>query len=59
MNSLLFTLLVINFIPWLVSLHRNHKAKLSIFISSLFFNWTLIGWVVNLMWACNSNTDKN
>ncbi|HGH4724232.1 TPA: superinfection immunity protein [Enterobacter hormaechei] len=48
--------LIVNFIPWLVALSRDHKSKLAIFISSLFFNWTLIGWVLNLIWACNSNT---
>lgn len=56
MNSFVTMFLIVNFIPWLVALSRDHKAKLSIFISSLFFNWTLIGWVLNLMWACNSNT---
>lgn len=56
MNSFVTMLLIVNFIPWLVALHRNHKAKLSIFISSLLLNWTLIGWVFNLIWACNSNT---
>lgn len=56
MNSFATMLLIVNFIPWLVALSRDHKAKLAIFISSLFFNWTLIGWVLNLIWACNSNT---
>lgn len=58
MNSMILFLILINFTPWLVALHRDHKAKLSIFISSFFFNWTLIGWVLNLMWACNSNVTK-
>lgn len=58
MNSLVFVLLIINFIPWLVSLHRDHRAKLGIFVSSLLLNWTLLGWVLNLVWACNSNVGK-
>lgn len=56
MNSFVTMLFIVNFIPWLVALSRDHKSKLAIFISSLFFNWTLIGWVLNLIWACNSNT---
>lgn len=57
MDSFVTMLLIVNFIPWLVALSRDHKSKLAIFISSLFFfNWTLIGWVLNLIWACISNT---
>lgn len=58
MNSLILTVIIINFIPWFVALHRDHNAKLGVFVSSLFFNWTLLGWVLNLVWACNSNTKE-
>lgn len=32
-----------------------HKNAGFIAVVNLFFGWTLIGWVVSAVWACNSN----
>jgi len=42
---------VIYFIPSLIAISTNHRNKLPIFILNLFFGWSLIGWVVALIWV--------
>ena len=53
MLDLLFFLvaLFIYFIPTIVAFARNHTNALAIFILNLFLGFTLIGWVVALIWA--------
>jgi hypothetical protein len=44
---------VIHFLPTLV-VHNRHVANFWwIFLINFFFGWTLIGWVVALVWALN------
>jgi hypothetical protein len=40
------------FIPTAVALFRGHHNKGAIIVLNLFLGWTLIGWVVALVWAC-------
>lgn len=50
---------LIYFVPTIVACGRNHKNALAIFILNLFLGYTLIGWVVALIWAVyNQETDK-
>lgn len=46
-------------IPAVIAIIRNHKNKLAIFMTNIFFGWTFLGWVVALVWSCTSNTSKN
>ena len=39
------------FIPTLIAFLRQHKNKLAIFILNLFLGWTVLGWVVSLVWS--------
>jgi hypothetical protein len=39
------------FLPSIVALARSKRNTLSIFLLNLFLGWTLIGWVVALVWA--------
>jgi len=50
--------LAIYFAPWLVSLMRRHRSKLAIFITNLVFGWTLLGWIIALIWACTGNVEE-
>lgn len=47
-------ILSIYFIPSFVAAKRNHIQKKSILILNIFLGWTLIGWVVALVWACKN-----
>ena len=52
-TELLFLLIMgfVYFLPTIVACSRNHTNALAIFILNLFLGWTLIGWVVALIWA--------
>jgi Superinfection immunity protein len=46
---------VMYFLPSIVALARNKRDTLSIFLLNLFLGWTLIGWVVSLVWAVKTD----
>ncbi len=45
---LIFTLY---FLPTLIAFIRQHKNKLAIFLLNLLLGWTVLGWVVSLVWS--------
>jgi len=38
-------------LPWIVSAFNNHPAKAGIFILNSLLGWTVIGWIIALIWA--------
>jgi len=46
---------VFYFLPSLLALARSKRDILSIFLLNLFLGWTLIGWVVSLVWAVKAD----
>jgi hypothetical protein len=40
------------YFPTIVAVFRNHRQLLAIFVLNLFLGWTLVGWVIALVWAC-------
>ncbi|HTR67940.1 MAG TPA: superinfection immunity protein [Terriglobales bacterium] len=42
---------VLYFLPSILALARNKRDTLAIFLLNLFLGWTIIGWVVSLVWA--------
>ena len=40
------------FIPSMVASERKHPQLLAIFMLNLFLGWSILGWVVALVWAC-------
>jgi len=41
--------------PSLVAGARHHHNGLAIFMLNLLLGWTVIGWVVALIWACTTS----
>ncbi len=39
------------FLPVIIALKRDHHQTTAIFGLNLLLGWTLIGWVVSLVWA--------
>ena len=39
------------FLPSLVAIERRKQNGTAIFVLNLFLGWTLVGWVVALVWA--------
>jgi len=46
---------VLYFLPTLVAVVREKYDKLSIFLLNFFLGWSLIGWIVALVWACKND----
>ncbi len=43
---------VMYFLPAIIALARNKHDITSIVLLNFFLGWTMIGWVVALVWAC-------
>jgi hypothetical protein len=50
-------ILLFYFLPLLIAIVRHHRAKLAIFLTNLLLGITGVGWLVALIWACNSNIE--
>ena len=51
-------LFILYFTPYFVASSRNHHAKTGIVIVNLLFGWTMLFWVVTLMWAYSNDMSK-
>lgn len=41
----------IYFVPTIIAYCRGHRNTLAIFLFNLFFGWSLLGWIIALIWA--------
>jgi hypothetical protein len=48
-------LLPLHFLPTIIAIVGHKKSTLGVFIVNLFLGWTVIGWVVALVWALASD----
>ncbi|HVI10710.1 MAG TPA: superinfection immunity protein [Candidatus Binatia bacterium] len=46
---------VMYFLPSIVALARSKRDLTAIILLNLFLGWTMIGWVVALVWACKTD----
>jgi len=44
-------ILISYFIPTIIALIRKHRDVMAIFVLNLFLGWSLIGWIISLVWA--------
>ena len=51
MLTLAFSILLY-FLPAIIGRHKHDAA--GIFLVNLLFGWTVIGWILALIWACTS-----
>lgn len=51
---LLFVGFLVYFMPSLNARHRRHPNFNSILLLNLFLGWTLIGWVISIVWSASS-----
>ncbi|HKT87328.1 MAG TPA: superinfection immunity protein [Candidatus Sulfotelmatobacter sp.] len=43
------------FLPSLIALIRGKRDTLAIFLLNLFLGWSVIGWIVALVWAAKND----
>lgn len=53
--AFLAVLLGMYLIPAFVASGRKHRQTGAIWVLNLFLGWTLIGWVIALVWACTND----
>ena len=59
---ILFVLIVViyvYFLPTFVASKRGHPQAVPIFFVNLFFGWSLIGWILTLIWAYSGNRSES
>jgi Superinfection immunity protein len=47
--------LVMYFLPTLIALARSKRDTLAIFLLNFFLGWSVIGWVIALVWAARQD----
>jgi len=43
--------LLLMFLPTLIALIRGHDNTFAIFLTNLLLGWTVIGWIIALIWS--------
>lgn len=58
--TLLIVLLigVVYFLPTAIAYRRNHANFAPIFLTNIFFGWSVLGWIIALIWSFSSNVDS-
>lgn len=57
-SGLFFILLVPYFLPTIIAIIRQKSNTGAIFALNFFLGWSLIGWVVSLVWALSSDSPR-
>ena len=55
---MLVIILAIYFTPLMVAMRREQPNTLAIGVLNFFLGWTMIGWVVALIWAVTKKAEK-
>lgn len=53
--EILILLALPHFLPTFIALLRGHHNAFAIFLTNLLLGWTVIGWVVALIWSVTAS----
>ena len=48
---------IVYFAPTILAIDKHHPSPVAVFIVNLLLGWTIIGWIVALMWATGAPTN--
>lgn len=54
----LFIFFSIVFLPTIIAFQRGHDSKVSILILNIFLAWTVIGWIIALIWSVGKSSSN-
>ena len=43
--------IIVYFVPSYIAYRRKHKNRVAILVLNIFLGWSLIGWIVALVWS--------
>ena len=49
--DVLILLVVLSFLPTVIALLRGHHNSFAIFLTNLLLGWTVVGWIIALIWS--------
>jgi hypothetical protein len=58
MSLILIFLVALYFLPTIIAAFREHSQFLPILLLDVFLGWTLVGWVVALVWSVTNQDPK-
>jgi len=47
------------FLPTIIAWKRNHNNENPICLVNFFFGWTIVGWIIALIWSFTDNVEEN
>ncbi|WP_420432221.1 superinfection immunity protein [Hyphobacterium sp.] len=50
--------LLMMFLPTLIALVRSHHNTFAIFLTNLLLGWTIIGWLIALIWSTTATARR-
>ena len=50
---------IVYLVPTFVAIWRQHRQGVAITFLNVFLGWTLVGWVIALVWAVSSSEKVN
>lgn len=56
---LLSLIIIVYFFPSIVAINRGHFNSTPIVLTNIFFGWTLVIWLITLIWAFSSNSEHS
>lgn len=54
--GMFFIPLLMSIVPWLIAYCRGHHDQLGVFLVGWFGSYTVLGWVVAMVWAIGGET---
>lgn len=59
MTALWVIAALLYFVPSVVAMTRHHRNGVAIGMLNIFLGWTLLGWVIALVWAFTANVEPS
>ena len=58
-GGVILLLLILYFLPSIIAMVKSKSNTAAILVLNLFLGWTIIGWIVALVWAVSANNIRN
>ena len=49
---------VLYMVPSIIAYNRNHNERNAIIVLNIFAGWTVVGWIIAIVWAVTSDIKK-